>query len=326
MNNSMSSKTITDWAELNELLDCYSSGWIFRGQAKSHNNLRPSFARAVADSATNLQHLNVVEGRAILSFTSAAHHFLRSQEVASLRTVEMDALTFGERLDWLAIMQHYGVPTRLLDWTESVFAAAYFAVERNWQDDGELWACNVNALRDAAAKSLAFKSPANAPFDGYSDPNELHADIAASPLVQMLEEQPDRRPRNLNWQRWRETIPHSLISVIDVVCEMRQIDVDLLVIENHCLQSVVFPMALRVVTDRIHAQQGWFTVPLDPRIDHHDARSLQGVNIEKLVIPARLKRDFLRKLRAANIGAHALFPGLDGLGRSIDEQIRLELS
>jgi FRG domain len=44
---------------------------------------------------------------------------------------------------WMFLMQHYGVPTRLLDWSESPLAALYFAVEdpnpTNAKKDGALW-------------------------------------------------------------------------------------------------------------------------------------------------------------------------------------------
>jgi hypothetical protein len=46
----------------------------------------------------------------------------------------------NDHFGWLFLAQHYGLPTRLLDWTENPLVAFYFAVASEEQTDGCTWA------------------------------------------------------------------------------------------------------------------------------------------------------------------------------------------
>ena len=58
-------------------------------------------------------------------------------------------------MEWLAVMRHYGGPTRLLDWTYSFWIALYFALEKaDHNNTCALWALDVRWLKKRVQESI----------------------------------------------------------------------------------------------------------------------------------------------------------------------------
>jgi hypothetical protein len=65
-------------------------------------------------------------------------------------------------LKWLFLMQHHGMPTRLLDWTQNILVATFFAVtdtEKDNDKDGQVWSIKPFELNKVGGIGLTFPLP-----------------------------------------------------------------------------------------------------------------------------------------------------------------------
>ncbi|MGF1614354.1 MAG: FRG domain-containing protein [Gammaproteobacteria bacterium] len=104
------SKPINSWEEL---VDYYEEnrtrfdGWLFRGQGDAKWCLEPTFTRAVITRfKESWLEVPKIERGLVRLFRRQLHSY--SEEALFQPSTLMECL---------ALMQHYGAPTRLLDWT-----------------------------------------------------------------------------------------------------------------------------------------------------------------------------------------------------------------
>lgn len=103
---------------------------FFRGHAVSDWQLVPSVHR----------HYDIIGER------SLAGRFRLSAPSRHSNCPELTNLA-----SWIALMQHFGLPTRLLDWTGSLLTAAYFAVSHEPKPGpGAIWALVPSELNKAS--------------------------------------------------------------------------------------------------------------------------------------------------------------------------------
>ena len=127
--------SIGDLAREVKVLTSASQRWLFRGQADAQWPLSPSVHRG---------------------YTPQQERYLTNEFRVRARSRYLSCPMSDDYPGWLALMQHYGLPTRLLDWTYSPLVAAFFALHPDYvppacgsNRDACIWALDARKLNES---------------------------------------------------------------------------------------------------------------------------------------------------------------------------------
>lgn len=127
---------IKRFADLHELLDGSSRFTIYRGQTNADWDLIPKAGR---------------------------DPYSKIDDKGGLDYFKSNALPFLDRVptndwEWLALAQHHGVPTRLLDWTTNPMIAAFFAVVESFKTDAAIFKFTYEDSANTDKNPFEFKT------------------------------------------------------------------------------------------------------------------------------------------------------------------------
>lgn len=110
--------------------------WVYRGQSDSQWSLTSSFEREFGCEAS--------EDRLV---------GIERASIAAFRELTIDSRSGFSDAELLAHMQHYGVPTRLVDFTKSPLIALFFALSSG-EGAFSVWATHLNAANSWHDKDM----------------------------------------------------------------------------------------------------------------------------------------------------------------------------
>lgn len=146
-------KAVTTWDEFQEWVRELGPRWSFRGQRQETWRLLPGLERRIirrrtaasSDGKRRITQVGMFPG---------AHEYKLFQQFQKMDHDHGNPIPMDAVLDTLALMQHHGAPTRLLDWTRSPYVACFFAL-RTADSECAVWAVDMEWLEQTSAEILS---------------------------------------------------------------------------------------------------------------------------------------------------------------------------
>lgn len=251
--------------------------WIFRGQKLSSWTLQTTLERASVEHI--IPDLNHYERFIISKFKQNYH--LYNTNVPSDENL----------IDWASVIQHHGGPTRLLDFSESLFVGTYFATDLN-PGEAVVWCVNLNPLIQNELKSRKKTEDNKAPV-GHGLVLYDHGYVEASSSIENGDKELGIYAVKPMWGNKRLFLQQGLFLV------------------QRNIQNYTF-------LENLYSELSLNTKDVITVVDLENEISNQH-GIVKIIIPDSLDLKFsiMKLLRSMNIHEATLFPGIDGFARSL---------
>jgi len=215
------------------------------------------------------------------------------QARASVLPTAIPKPRLNEYASWLTLMQHYGLPTRLLDWSRSPLVALYFAVNEksSWDKDACIWVLSPGRLN----LSEHLEKPTLLNNKEYE--NSYIYNMAHNTITTMI---------YTAFRRWELSDNPDAITPDDKKF-------------NHRFNTLKGKIAACYPTEadsRVYNQYSVFTV-------HNSLRKLTDFcddsTLKRLTIPRENKKTLLRELSICGITQSYVFPDFENLASVIKD-------
>ncbi len=281
-------ETILDnWEDIFKLNQFYLEKFIYRGQANRNWDLSSSLERLINNLYLNLidKYVYAIEEKEMIKDFQWKYH-LYSNKIPDEKDL----------IEWIVIMQHYGSATRLLDFSKSIFVALYMAIY-NSSNDAALWAINKIPIN-------------NKTFDEYRARNNVNS--VGQDLLDLFSLELAQESIN---KRFDRDIHKQVFLVNPKISNERLALQQGLFLMQSDIKCTFFDCLLPYINN-----QEALTVDFNELVKYsHEAKYKQeDITIVKIIIPRENHYKITKQLRAMNITAETLFPGLEGLAKSMN--------
>lgn len=275
----MSNNTIRHISDFAKYIEKSTDGYrsslnlLFRGEGNKAYKLLPSLYREHNNGFFSYQkYLEIsTEQRIIQDFMTNAASYIST-------------IQYEDKFSWVEYAQHFGVPTRLMDWTANPLTALYFACLSSQDTDGRVYMLNASFYQQISNRN---------------DINKMKGKSIKQEASKMI------------WNN-QKTFPWPILF------RPYYFDNRMRVQSSWFMVWGYYTIPLNEIVVKLEeAGQGKLIRDIREK-GFSGTVDWEGTALEQVIIPKDCKKQLLHELDRFGVNNASLFPGLDGIGATVE--------